>query len=471
VSSSREDAQKAKTVKPRFKKKKKVWCTKDVLEKVTCTTFQTDILKSLARNFVMHGVIAAGDSNSGWQIKFDLFGPITNENPLVNIIRKGSNLNLSGGIGIVDETDLREPLPELCDLPAGNSGRISTTPSTFDTMEWEKIRNFIGEVNIKCNKEDISWTVHNNTDRPKLQTVPPLKPEFSPTDIDFSATLQSIFFQNIFPSVTGHAKKIDKYLADKRAAYHTTMHPVGSSRPEYVFEVTGPDPDIHVKTCWMLLLAQVLEVETEIDNLWKKGESDGLHDYADFGRFIPMNMFKAFASCAMFMWADEDRLPFPDVDDHLTWDVFTPMLDTMVAQRKKVFARVIAISLDESMIEWRPKTSKSHRLPNISYVPTLSFESEARSGTKLINGAEMHQDITMAPPLQRKKEFCTTKSVIPGVGCLPHYVAEVLRQAHAIWQVILFIENHQLSTTSHSIYRTPSTINHIYDISTATMFP
>jgi hypothetical protein len=64
------------------------------------------------------------------------------------------------------------------------------------------------------------------------------------------------------------------------------------------------DPDWKVKQCYTLVIAAATEIENGISNLWKKGPSGGRHDFPDFGRYMPRNHFKCFASAAPFCWAD-----------------------------------------------------------------------------------------------------------------------------------------------------------------------
>jgi hypothetical protein len=83
------------------------------------------------------------------------------------------------------------------------------------------------------------------------------------------------------------------------------------------------------------MILAVLEPETGVENLWKKGPSDGLRDYADFGQYIPKNYFKCFQAAAPFMWADE-KLWFVSHRKTLPWEIFLPMVKAFNDQRTEL---------------------------------------------------------------------------------------------------------------------------------------
>ena len=112
------------------------------------------------------------------------------------------------------------------------------------------------------------------------------------------------FFQLIYlfrSFLSGHAKIIDKFLSDTRATYHDT---VVRDKIRF-FDETATDPDWMVRQCYLVIIASATEIESGIDNLWKAGPSAGRHSYPDFGKYIPINYFKAFCSAAPFCWSDK----------------------------------------------------------------------------------------------------------------------------------------------------------------------
>ena len=105
------------------------------------------------------------------------------------------------------------------------------------------------------------------------------------------------FFSIFFPCLDGHAALINKYLSDECCEYHTTATYDNIKFHRDKYEGHG----VLVKVFYTLMIIAVLESETGVDNLWKKGPSDGLRDYADFGQYIPKNYFKCFQAAAPFM--------------------------------------------------------------------------------------------------------------------------------------------------------------------------
>jgi hypothetical protein len=51
----------------------------------------------------------------------------------------------------------------------------------------------------------------------------PILPKAISSCFNFENSIQENFFEHIFPSVEGHAKIIDKFLADPRAPFHETV--------------------------------------------------------------------------------------------------------------------------------------------------------------------------------------------------------------------------------------------------------
>jgi hypothetical protein len=60
-----------------------------------------------------------------------------------------------------------------------------------------------------------------------------------------------------------------------------------------------------VSQCYLLMIASATEVVNGVNNLWKSGLSVGSHVYPDFGQYVPIHYFKAFASAAQYCWSPE----------------------------------------------------------------------------------------------------------------------------------------------------------------------
>jgi hypothetical protein len=108
--------------------------------------------------------------------------------------------------------------------------------------------------------------------------------------------------------------------------------------------------------CLTLMIAATMEVERGVENLWKRGPSLGMRDYPNYGRFIPINYFKAFLCGFPYLWADKIHWSIPSLD--LQWDIILPFMGEYNAKRSAIL-KVLYLMLDESMSGWRPKTSKT----------------------------------------------------------------------------------------------------------------
>ncbi len=112
------------------------------------------------------------------------------------------------------------------------------------------------------------------------------------------------------------------------------------------FDSTAPDPDWLVKQCYLLIIASATEIVNGIDNLWKAGPSVGRHNYPDFGQFVPINYFKAFASAAPFCWSPEQY--WYEESRDVPWDVFLPCLKGYNEKRRRLITTFLML-VDESM--------------------------------------------------------------------------------------------------------------------------
>ena len=60
-----------------------------------------------------------------------------------------------------------------------------------------------------------------------------------------------------------------------------------------------------MKIAYTIMIAAVSEVEQRVENLWKRGRSNGRRDYPNFGRYMSKNMLKAFQSAAPYYFAEK----------------------------------------------------------------------------------------------------------------------------------------------------------------------
>ena len=139
---------------------------------------------------------------------------------------------------------------------------------------------------------------------------------------------------------------------------------------------------LQLKLCVTLLVAATLEVDNGVENLWKRGDTDGWKTHANFGQFIPKNYFKAFLSGFPWLWADKEKHWYTN-PKHMPWEQILPFVDEYNEKRNNLL-RVLFLVLDESMSGFRPKTTKTGGLPNITHEP----RKPVSLGTMLRNGAE-----------------------------------------------------------------------------------
>ena len=200
-----------------------------------------------------------------------------------------------------------------------------------------------------------------------------------------------IFFGHFFPSLKGKAKLMDEYLRDDRCSMLRVIKKDGVKfhRPN------NPDPDFLVKVCVMLVISAALEVHNGIENLWKRGLSYGLKDYPNFSQYIPCSYFQAFVCAFPFVWGDKKYWHAPKQD--LPWDCFLPFVADYNAVRAKL-TNVMYLVLDESMCGWRPKTTATGGLPNITFEPRKpkNLGTMVKNGAECISGIMTHHDIVQA---------------------------------------------------------------------------
>lgn len=130
------------------------------------------------------------------------------------------------------------------------------------------------------------------------------------------------FFGNFFPSIEGHAAKMDEWFSNPECPWYTT------AKNE---NIKFHDPDSELGPDWLarvgytLLIAAASEHEVGIENLWKQGKSSSRHNYPDFGQYMPKKYFKAFMAAAPYCWCKEECW-YKEKGDKI-WDTFTPCLD------------------------------------------------------------------------------------------------------------------------------------------------
>ncbi|KAL7538208.1 hypothetical protein ACHAXR_008375 [Thalassiosira sp. AJA248-18] len=141
----------------------------------------------------------------------------------------------------------------------------------------------------------------------------------TPWDADPTKTdYHSIFFQHFYPDLKGGAMLIDEYLGDRRCGLFDT--------------VDNDKIKFHILTTMIQINCN--EAVKGIVNLWKWGESAGLKEHPDYGKYIPKHYFKAFMAAFPFVWADNKfwyRNP-----KELPWEFIIPFKDEYNKKRRSL---------------------------------------------------------------------------------------------------------------------------------------
>lgn len=157
------------------------------------------------------------------------------------------------------------------------------------------------------------------------------------------------------------------------------------------------------------------EVERGVDNLWKQGQSESLKPHANFRQFIPKNYFKTFKHAFLYLRSDKKYWIMEKKD--VPWD----MILGFIGNYNKVcrnLVQVIYLVLDELMSAWKPKTSKTGGLPNITFKlhKPKDLGTMIRDGVKCKTGIFVNHDIVQTIEEQDHKKFLCKESSIAKKG-------------------------------------------------------
>jgi len=283
-------------------------------------------------------------------------------------------------------------------------------------------------------KEDfVKWTILPDSEQITEDPMPPPdEPKFTEMmdDVPWSADAKEMdyndtFFKVFFPSIEGHGEILNKWahhadnakwkttVENSNINFHTPDHPLG--------------PDWKIRLCYTLMIAACSSVETGIEDLFKRGESDTWIPYPDFGQWIDRTEFQVFMAGAAYCWCPEAEW-FKEKGTEY-WTTFLPCLKDFNDKRRKML-KCVLLMLDESMSGWRPKTSKLGGLPNFTMEPRkpVPIGTMFRNGVECITGIFMYQDVVMAPDHQLEKKYAKAVSSLPRKPQLSTHTAEVLRQ-------------------------------------------
>ncbi|CAB9517187.1 hypothetical protein SEMRO_837_G209150.1 [Seminavis robusta] len=407
------------------------------------TEEQKATIREFNNNHNCFGTIKSGNSSQGYNVVFDCLPADQKE---VFIRRKNLTAMAKGSEEVTFDRPSDDP-EKLAEIRVKKSKKLSpfqVCNDAFVSMEDDVIsvaKTF--DMHWSSAEEDsvVPWTILPDGVHVTEAEDPLLYPE----DVHFKKTLDisekdcdtdfpKVFFDHFMPDLIGMAAKIDKFHSSIRSPMYQTAK---SDRIQF-HDDTGyfgdKDPDWMVKQCFLLLIASCLETENGSD-LWKRGPSSGRKEYPDFGQYMPLNYWKAFC-CAIGVCFGDEKYWYLDKRD-IPWDVIVPAVSGFNKKREELFS-VFLLMLDESMIGWRPKSTKTGGLPNLTYEPRkpVPLGTMLRNGVECITGCLVNQDIVMNAERQNfkkhlyadKEEQIREKTCLPGKPDMPAHTAETLRQ-------------------------------------------
>jgi hypothetical protein len=311
-----------------------------------------------------------------------------------------------------------------------NHAKVSETKFTeLDTKEKAEAKSF--QHFYGPNADDyIAWTILSDTEQIVEDAMKHPESSSSPMKLNIpwknnreQMPFNDIFFEYFFPSLEGKSKLMDELLWDERSGMLATVQ-----KDNIKFECKDGDPEKLLKICITLMIAASNEVYSGMNMLWLSGKGFGLKDYPNYKQYIPKNYFKAFIRAFPFMWSDK-KYWFMNRND-LPWDV----IDGFVQEYNKMRSNMTDVHyavLDESMSGWRPKTTATGGLPNITFEPRkpVNLGTMIRNGCECRSGIMVHHDIVKGTVQQGNKKYNREQSHLPKKEPILAHVAEVLRQA------------------------------------------
>ena len=84
---------------------------------------------------------------------------------------------------------------------------------------------------------------------------------------------------------------IDKNHYSRRSPYYSSV----KNDKIALHQLEHANQDRLVKTLYLMMIADISEQQCVVENLWKRGRSNWRLDYANFGRRVGKNYFKAFS--------------------------------------------------------------------------------------------------------------------------------------------------------------------------------
>ena len=369
-----------------------------------------------SRNF--HGEIISGSGKQGYNIRFD---DLPADDQIVYVRRRNIITVIEEGEEEVECDHENDDLNDEDSSPKNTEQMDSI--KKFCNMSDEEIRR-AKIFTLKDGGNEIVWDILADDEYLMWNEInSDLDIWNNGIELNDDTNLNDIFFDDFFPCVKGHAKLIDEYHSSRNSPYYSTVR---NDRIKF-YDADLEDPDQLVKIAYTIMIAAVSEVEQGVENLWKRGRSNGRRDYPNFGQYMSKNTFKVFQSAAPYCFCDK-KYWYVDKRDR-PWDIFLPCLNSYNEKRRNLVVTVL-LMLDESMSGWRPKTSKLGGLPNYTFEPRkpVPLGTMFRNGAECTTGCIVFQDVVMNPEYQYTKKYQDEISNMPDKSPIKTHTAEVLRQ-------------------------------------------
>jgi hypothetical protein len=134
-----------------------------------------------------------------------------------------------------------------------------------------------------------------------------------------------------------------------------------------------------LKICMTLVVADSLEVSMASITFLKSRASNRFKQYPNYGNYVQQNYFCAFVSGFPQLWSPSHLWHL----EHVPWESFLPLVRAFNHKWGELI-RTNYLLMDKSMSAWRPKSSKTGGLPNI----TDKTRKPKLLGTMFKNGVE-----------------------------------------------------------------------------------
>ena len=159
----------------------------------------------------------------------------------------------------------------------------------------------------------------------------------------------------------------------------------------------------------------------------REENSNGRREFPNFGQHMSINYFKCFMAGAPYLFCEEKHWCIDKRDR--PWDIFLPCMNNYNEKRRSLI-KIVLLMMDESMLGWRPKTSKLGGLPNYAFEPRkpIPLGAMLRNCAECHSGCVVHQDVVQSPEIQSQKKYHADKSFMPDGTPITAHAAEVLRQ-------------------------------------------